>query len=105
MKIPFYRTHRFHKQSLKVTVFVIGSFAPVFFLGTMLSSAEPARWTLDVLKVVLAGVLSWFFLDTSGSIASGNPGNAFFNTIVLPLAVGSLWLPALNDHTPEVSAK
>lgn len=133
----------FHKFWLKVTAFVIGSFGPVFFLGSMESTKEPARLTLDLLswpidgmtkydspdtrflsaltggfllgwgvtiwflstkvydvapeavrKSVLFGVLSWFFLDSAGSIASGNVSNAFFNVIVLLIAIGPLWFPA-----------
>lgn len=138
-------TKTFHKTYLKVTAIVVASFAPVFFLGTMLSTSEPARWTLDFLsfpldgvqsyeaattrflsaltggfllgwgvtiwclqkwvydlapeavrKAVLAGILSWFFLDSTGSIASGNASNALFNVIVLLIAVGPLWRPAKN---------
>lgn len=136
-------THKFHKFWLKITAVVIGSFGPVFFLGTMISTSEPARWTLDLLslpldgtqnynepttrflsaltggflfgwgvmvwclstwvydkapeqvrKTVLAGILSWFILDSCGSIASGNTSNAFINIIVLLVAVGPLWKAA-----------
>jgi hypothetical protein len=136
-------TKKFHKSYLKITAIVVGSFGPVFFLGTMLASAEPARLTLDILswpvdglqdyqaattrflsaltggflfgwgvtiwclqkwvydmapegvrKTVLAGLLAWFILDSSGSVASGNPSNAFFNIIVLLMAVGPLWKKA-----------
>ncbi len=136
-------TRKQHKNYLKVTALVIGSFGPIFFLGTMLPTSEPARWTLDFLsfpldglqsydapttrflsaltggfllgwgvtvwclqawvydaapeavrKTVLVGVLSWFVLDSAGSIASGNISNAFFNVLVLLLAVGPLWFPA-----------
>jgi hypothetical protein len=132
-----------HKAYLKVTAVIVGSFGPVFFFGTMARTAEPARWSLDVLswpldgattwahadtrflsaltggfllgwgvtiwvvsgaaydaapeavrKSVLAGLLSWFCLDSAGSIASGNGSNAFFNVLVLLLAVGPLWRPA-----------
>lgn len=138
-------THKFHKFWLKITAIVVGSFGPVFYLGTMLSTSEPARWTLDVLswpvdgiqnyeaattrflsaltggflfgwgvmiwclssmvydkapdfvrKSVVIGLLSWFALDSSGSIASGNSINAVFNAIVLIIAVGPLWIPAKN---------
>lgn len=138
-------THKFHKFWLKITAIVVGSFGPVFFLGTMLSTSAPARWTLDVLswpvdgiqnyeaattrflsaltggflfgwgvmiwclssmvydkapdfvrKSVVIGLLSWFVLDSSGSIASGNSINAVFNAIVLIIAVGPLWIPAKN---------
>lgn len=137
------RSHDFHKFWLKITAFIVGSFGPIFFLGTMESTMEPARLTLDILswpidgattyespdtrflsaltggfllgwgiliwclstnvydkapegirKSVLLGILSWFVLDSSGSIASGNASNAFFNVIILFLAVGPLWWPA-----------
>lgn len=136
-------TQQSHKSYLKFTAFVVGSFGPIFFLGTMLATSEPARWTLDFLsfpvdgvqnyeaattrflsaltggflfgwgvciwclqawvydlapegvrKAVLSGILAWFVLDSTGSIASGNTSNAFFNVIVLLLAVGPLWRPA-----------
>jgi hypothetical protein len=136
-------TDTFHKFWLKITAIVIGSFGPVFFLGTMLSTSEPARLTLDILslpldnsqnyeaattrflsaltggfllgwgvtvwclsiwvydkapegvrKSVLVGMLSWFVLDSSGSIASGNSSNALFNLMILLIAVGPLWRQA-----------
>ena len=137
------RSQKFHKFWLKITAFVVGSFGPIFFLGTMLSTMEPARLTLDLLswpidgtttyqssdtrflsaltggfllgwgvmiwclsvwvydkapeavrRSVLIGSLSWFLLDSAGSIASGNASNALFNILVLLLAVGPLWSPA-----------
>ncbi|MEM9687306.1 MAG: hypothetical protein AAF934_10355 [Bacteroidota bacterium] len=133
-------SHKFHKFWLKITAIVVGSFGPVFFLGTMTSTLEPARLTLDILswpidgiptyespdirflsalaggfllgwgvmiwclsvwvydkapeavrRTVLIGLLSWFVLDSAGSVASGNVSNAFFNSIILLLAVGPLW--------------
>lgn len=136
-------SQKFHKFWLKVTAIVVGSFGPIFFLGTMITTLEPARLTLDLLswpidgmtkfdspdtrflsaltggfllgwgvtiwflssmvydkapeatrKTVLFGVLSWFFLDSAGSIASGNASNAFFNIIILFIAIGPLWTPA-----------
>lgn len=136
-------SHASHKFWLKITAIVAGSFGPVFFLGTMASTLEPARLTLDLLswpidgmttyaspdtrflsaltggfllgwgvmiwclsawvydhapeavrRTVLLGILSWFLLDSAGSIASGNVSNAFFNVIVLLVAVGPLWRPA-----------
>ncbi|MDW3652529.1 MAG: hypothetical protein R8P61_35960 [Bacteroidia bacterium] len=141
--ISKYRSHSFNKFWLKITAFVVGSFGPVFFLGTMIATMEPARLTLDILswpldgmttyespdtrflsaltggfllgwgvmiwflstsvydkapeavrKAVLYGALSWFFLDSVGSIASGNASNALFNLLFLLLAVGPLWRPA-----------
>lgn len=136
-------SQQFHKSYLKITAFVIGSFGPIFFLGTMLPTSEPIRWSLDLLslpldgvqnyeapttrflsaltggflfgwgvciwclqkwvydhspegvrKSVLVGLLSWFLLDSAGSITSGNSSNAFINIFVLLLAVGPLWIPA-----------
>lgn len=133
-------TQAFHKFYLKITAIVVGSFGPIFFLGTMLPTSEPARWSLDLLslpldglqnyeapttrflsaltggflfgwgvciwflekwvfdkapnevrKAVLAGLLAWFFLDSAGSVASGNVSNAFINILVLLIAVGPLW--------------
>jgi hypothetical protein len=132
-----------HQLYLKFTAIVVGSFGPIFFLGTMLSTSDPARWSIDLLswpidgmqdfnapttrflsaltggflfgwgvmiwclqkwvyafapegvrKSVVVGLLSWFFLDSAGSIASGNSSNVFFNIIVLLVAVGPLWVPA-----------
>lgn len=136
-------THSFHRFWLKITAVVIGSFGPSFFLGSMESTAELARLSLDLLswpvdqaqsfsapttrflsaltggfllgwgvmvwclsgvvydaepegvrKAVLTGILAWFVLDSSGSIASGNASNACFNIIVLLIAVGPMWRPA-----------
>lgn len=133
----------FHKLWLKVAAIVVGIGGPIFFLGTMPETMEPARLTLDVLswpvdgattyespdtrflsaltggfllgwgvtlwclsawvydlapepvrKAMLAGICSWFVLDSAGSIASGNESNALFNVAVLLIAVGPLWFPA-----------
>jgi len=138
-------SHDLHKRWLKVTAIVVGSFGPIFFLGTMAATLEPARWSLDLLswpidgsvtyaspdtrflsaltggfllgwgvliwclsewaydvapegvrRSVLLGLLSWFVLDSAGSIASGNTPNAFFNVLVLAIAVGPLWRPAMS---------
>jgi hypothetical protein len=53
------QTQKFHKSYLKFTAFVVGSFGPIFFLGTMLSTSEPARWTLDFLSFPLDGVQNY----------------------------------------------
>lgn len=136
-------TRKFHKFWLKITAIVVGSFGPVFFLGSMPETIEPARMTLDILswpmdgattyasadtrflsavtggfllgwgamiwclstwvydeapeavrRTVLVSLLSWFCLDSAGSIASGNTSNALFNVAVLLVAVGPLWRPA-----------
>lgn len=57
-------THQFHKAWLKVTAIVVGSFAPVFFLGTMVETAEPARLTLDILSWPVDGATTYASPDT-----------------------------------------
>lgn len=52
-------SHAAHKFWLIITAIVVGSFGPVFFLGTMLATAEPARWTLDVLSWPVDGNMSY----------------------------------------------
>lgn len=132
-----------HKQWLLVTGIGIACFGPIFALGSMPDTAEPARWSLDLLswpldgnmayasgttrflsaltggflfgwgvmvlllrqwvfdaapdavrKAVLGGLIAWFLLDSSGSIASGNASNALFNVAVLMLLAGPLWFKA-----------
>ena len=139
-------SQEFHKFWLNITAFVVWSFGPVFFLGTMEATMEPARFTLDLLsfpldgattyqspdtrflsaltggfllgwgvlilclrswvydkapeevrKTIVVSLLSWFVLDSLGSITSGNPSNALFNTLILLIAIGPLWRPAKAD--------
>lgn len=53
-----------HKFWLKITAVVVGSFGPIFFLGTMESTAEPARLTLDLLNWPLDQSQSYANADT-----------------------------------------
>ena len=59
-----YKTREFHKFWLKITAIVIGSFAPVFFLGTMIPTLEPARFTLDFLSWPIDGATTYSSPDT-----------------------------------------
>ena len=52
-------THKFHKFWLLITAIVIGSFGPVFALGSMESTSEFARWTLDFLSWPLDGAQTY----------------------------------------------
>ncbi|MEO0983413.1 MAG: hypothetical protein AAFX03_12265 [Pseudomonadota bacterium] len=52
-------SHETHKFWLKITAIVVGAFGPVFFLGTIASTAEPARWTLDLLSWPLDGLQTY----------------------------------------------
>ena len=61
-------------------------------------------WVYDhapeaVRRTALAGILTWFCLDSAGSIASGNSSNALANILVLLIAVGPLWWPARQQAT------
>lgn len=136
-------SHKVHKFWLIISAFIIWSFGPVFALGSIESTSELARLTLDILswpmdgaqtyaepttrflsaltggflfgwgimivclrawvydaapegvrRALLTGALAWFFLDSAGSIASGNASNALFNVLVLLLIVGPMWRPA-----------
>ena len=53
-----------HKLWLKVAAVVVGSFGPVFFLGTMPETAEPARLTLDILSWPVDGATTYASPDT-----------------------------------------
>ena len=52
-------SHDLHRTWLKVTAVVIGSFAPVLFLGAMAATSEPARLTLDLLSWPIDGAPSY----------------------------------------------
>ncbi len=52
-------TTQIHKRYLSVTALVVGGFGPIFFLGSMLPTAEAARWTLDLLSWPLDGIQSY----------------------------------------------
>jgi len=49
----------FHKFWLKITAVVVGIAGPIFFLGTIVSTSEPARLTLDILSWPLDGTQSF----------------------------------------------
>lgn len=57
-------SHDAHKAWLKVTAFVIASFAPILFLATMDPFTEPARWTLDLLLWPLDGAQTYEHANT-----------------------------------------
>ncbi|BDW99089.1 hypothetical protein [Maricaulis maris] len=57
-------TQAFHKFWLKITAVVVGAFGPVFFLGSMTATREPARFTLDLLSWPLDGATRLADADT-----------------------------------------
>lgn len=52
-------TSEFHKRWLLLTGIGIAAFGPVFSLGALEATAEPARWSLDVLSWPLDGNMSY----------------------------------------------
>jgi hypothetical protein len=70
-----------------------------FLLGWGVMIWGLAQWVYPkapeaVRRTVLTGILAWFCLDSTGSIAAGVPSNAAINVVVLLVAVGPLWRPA-----------
>lgn len=55
---------QFHRRWLKFTAIGVASFGPVFSLGTMDATLEPARFTLDLLSWPLDGATSYSHPDT-----------------------------------------
>jgi hypothetical protein len=53
-----------HKTWLRVAAIVVASFAPVFFLGAIEATSEPARLTLDILSWPLDGATTYGSPDT-----------------------------------------
>jgi len=88
-------SHRFHKFWLLITAFVVWSFGPVFFLGTMPATAEPARWTLDLLSWPLDGVQS--FADPNTRFLAALTGGFLFGWGIMILCLRA-WV---YDAAPE----
>ena len=88
-------SQQFHKFWLLITAFVVWSFGPVFFLGTMPATAEPARWTLDLLSWPLDGVQS--FADPNTRFLSALTGGFLFGWGIMIVALRA-WV---YDAAPE----
>lgn len=78
----------------------ISALSAGFLLGWGVLVWALQAWVYDdapdaVRRSVVLGFVAWFLIDTLGSVLSGIPLNAVFNTIVLFLGVGPLWRPAL----------
>lgn len=63
-------THAIHRMWLKITSIIIGIFGPVFFLGTMEATSEPARLALDI--------LTW---PIDGNITLADPETRFLSAL------------------------
>lgn len=92
-------SHAFHKAWLKVTAIGIGSFGPIFALGTMPETLEPARWTLDFLSWPLDGGTSFASPDTR--FLSALAGGFLLGWGVLVWCLST----SVYDHAPEAVRK
>lgn len=87
---------KFHKFWLKITAIVVGSFGPVFFLGSMEGTMEPARFTLDL--------LSW---PVDGSTTYASPDVRFLSALAGGFLLGwgvLIWCLSswVYDKAPEM---
>jgi len=70
-------SQQFHKNWLKFSAIVIGSFGPILFLGTLPALNEPARLVLDILAWPVDGFPSyesqeiWFLSALTGGFLVG----------------------------------
>ena len=97
--IPAYRTHRYHKFYLKITSVVVLAFSPIFFLGTLPETSEPARWTLDL--------VSW---PLDGAQVYTEPTTRFLSALLGGFLMGwgiTIWLLSawVYDKAPEETRK
>lgn len=99
MQTTYFRSHSFYKFYLKITAVVVGAFGPVFFLGTMPTTSEPARWTLDFLSFPLDGLQNYEAATTR--FLSALTGGFLFGWGVMIWGM-SVWV---YDKAPEAVRK
>jgi hypothetical protein len=88
-------TQACHKFWLKITAIIIGSFGPVFALGSMTATQEPARLSLDILSWPIDGATTYASADTH--FLSALTGGFLFGWGVMIWCL-SVWV---HDATPE----
>lgn len=88
-------TQGFHKFWLKITAIIVGSFGPIFFLGTLPFAQAPARLTLDILSWPLDGNVTYASGETH--FLSALTGGFLFGWGVMIWCL-SLWV---YDAAPE----
>ncbi|MGD1847384.1 MAG: hypothetical protein ACFB10_18500 [Salibacteraceae bacterium] len=90
MPVPRYATREFHRFYLKITAFVVGSLGPIFALGSYSPTAEPARFTLDL--------VAWNF---SSFHALDAPTARFLSALIGGILMGwgmLIWFLATKVH-------
>ena len=95
---PGYETRSFAEPTTRFLSALTGG----FLMGWGMTLIGLRQWAFDlapeaVRRTVLLGTLSWFCFDSTGSILSGTPWNAFFNVVVMICVIGPMWLPARTD--------
>lgn len=70
--------------------FLLGFGVTIWNLSSKVYDKAPEM----VRQSIVIGLCSWFFLDSTFSILSGNGSNALFNIVILLSFIGPLWLPA-----------
>ncbi len=88
-------TKKFHKLWLKVTAIIVGSFGPIFFLGTMPEFSMAASWTMDLLSWPVDGKQD--FLDPTTRFLSALTGGFLFGWGIMIWYL-SVWV---YDKAPE----
>jgi hypothetical protein len=86
---------KFHKFWLIISAFVIWSFGPIFALGSMESTSELARLTLDLLSWPLDNVQT--FIDPTTRFLSALTGGFLFGWGIMVLGLRA-WV---YDAAPE----
>ena len=61
----------------------------IWFLSSKIYDIVPEKTR----KIVLFSLLSWFIIDSLGSLFSGNSNNLIANIFLLIVLVGPLWVP------------
>ncbi|MDW3223467.1 MAG: hypothetical protein R8G34_11375 [Paracoccaceae bacterium] len=89
---PSYRSREIWFLSALAGGFLLGWGVMVWCLSIWVYDQAPE----GVRRTLLVSTLSWFVLDSAGSITSGHWPNALWNILVLLLIIGPMWRPA-ND--------
>lgn len=87
---PSYASEEIRFLSALTGGFLVGWGVTIWLLSSLVYDAAPEA----VRKSVVYGVLSWFFVDSFGSITSDQWPNALWNVLILLMIIGPMWRPA-----------
>ena len=94
---PVYNHSSTHFISALTAGFLLGWGIMIWCLSLWVYDFAPE----GVRKTLLLSAISWFLLDSTGSVLSGYGINVIPNILVLFLVVGPMWRPALEDRTAQ----